>query len=119
MKQKQCTRCLFFYSLYILTVLSVLNVLSVLSCNQAAKGFFCVQSQCAHTVCLLNVFSESQLLDWHLQLDRSLPAPLDMVGAWLHEAEGALRQEIVVQQAHDVTDTTVHRALEQHKVSME
>ncbi|XP_047184808.1 nesprin-1-like [Scophthalmus maximus] len=57
----------------------------------------------------------NRLLDWHLQLDRSLPAPLDMVGAWLHEAEGALRQEIVVQQAHDVTDTTVHRALEQHK----
>uniref|UniRef100_A0A3B4ZTZ2 Calponin-homology (CH) domain-containing protein n=1 Tax=Stegastes partitus TaxID=144197 RepID=A0A3B4ZTZ2_9TELE len=61
----------------------------------------------------------NRLLDWHLQLDRCLPAPLDTVGAWLHEAEGALRQEIVVQQAHDVTATTVHRALEQHKVSME
>lgn len=59
-----------------------------------------------------------QLLDWHLQLDRSLPAPLDMVGEWLHEAEGALRQEIIVQQAHDVTANTVHRALEQHKVSI-
>ncbi|CAB1447009.1 unnamed protein product [Pleuronectes platessa] len=57
----------------------------------------------------------NRLLDWHLQLDRSLPAPLDTVGAWLHEAEGALRQEIVVQQAHDVTAKTVHRALEQHK----
>nr|XP_029132983.1 nesprin-1-like [Labrus bergylta] len=56
-----------------------------------------------------------RLLDWHLLLDRSLPTPLDMVGAWLHEAEGALRQEIVVQQAHDVTASTVHRALEQHK----
>lgn len=64
-------------------------------------------------------FSASQLLDWHLQLDRSLPAPLDMVGAWLHQAEGALRQEIIVQQAHDETANTVHRALEQHKVSME
>uniref|UniRef100_A0A3Q1FJF3 Calponin-homology (CH) domain-containing protein n=1 Tax=Acanthochromis polyacanthus TaxID=80966 RepID=A0A3Q1FJF3_9TELE len=61
----------------------------------------------------------NRLLDWHLQLDRCLPAPLDSVGAWLHEAEGALRQEIIVQQAHDVTATTVHRALEQHKVSME
>uniref|UniRef100_A0A3Q1ESI7 Calponin-homology (CH) domain-containing protein n=1 Tax=Acanthochromis polyacanthus TaxID=80966 RepID=A0A3Q1ESI7_9TELE len=57
----------------------------------------------------------NRLLDWHLQLDRCLPAPLDSVGAWLHEAEGALRQEIIVQQAHDVTATTVHRALEQHK----
>nr|XP_019953051.1 PREDICTED: nesprin-1-like [Paralichthys olivaceus] len=57
----------------------------------------------------------NRLLDWHLQLDRSLPAPLDTVGAWLHEAEGALRQEIVVQQAHDMTAKTVHRALEQHK----
>ncbi|XP_040920912.1 nesprin-1-like [Toxotes jaculatrix] len=57
----------------------------------------------------------NKLLDWHLQLDRSLPAPLNMVGAWLHEAEGALRQEIIIQQAHDVTANTVHRALEQHK----
>uniref|UniRef100_A0A3Q3FM53 Calponin-homology (CH) domain-containing protein n=1 Tax=Labrus bergylta TaxID=56723 RepID=A0A3Q3FM53_9LABR len=59
-----------------------------------------------------------RLLDWHLLLDRSLPTPLDMVGAWLHEAEGALRQEIVVQQAHDVTASTVHRALEQHKTEV-
>ncbi|XP_023266580.1 nesprin-1-like [Seriola lalandi dorsalis] len=57
----------------------------------------------------------NRLLDWHLQLDRSLPAPLNMVGAWLHEAEGALRQEIIIHQAHDVTANTVHRALEQHK----
>uniref|UniRef100_A0A3P9CPG9 Calponin-homology (CH) domain-containing protein n=1 Tax=Maylandia zebra TaxID=106582 RepID=A0A3P9CPG9_9CICH len=57
-----------------------------------------------------------RLLDWHLQLDRSLPAPLDTVGAWLHEAEEALRQEITIQQAHDITASTVHRALEQHKV---
>lgn len=40
-----------------------------------------------------------------------------MVGAWLHEAEDALRQEVIVQQAHEVTASTVHRALEQHKVS--
>ncbi|XP_071058018.1 nesprin-1-like [Pseudochaenichthys georgianus] len=59
--------------------------------------------------------ASNRLLDWHLQLDRSLPAPLDSVGAWLHEAEGALRQEIIVHQAHDVTAATVHRALEQHK----
>ncbi|XP_074471050.1 nesprin-1-like isoform X3 [Sebastes fasciatus] len=57
----------------------------------------------------------NRLLDWHLQLDRSLPAPLDTVGTWLHEAEGALRQEITVHQAHDVTANIVHRALEQHK----
>ena len=42
-----------------------------------------------------------------------------MVGTWLHQAEGALRQEIVIHQAHDETANTVHRALEQHKVSME
>lgn len=59
-----------------------------------------------------------QLLDWHLQLDGCLPAPLDIVGAWLHEAEGALRQEIVIHQAHDITANIIHRALEQHKVSM-
>lgn len=57
-----------------------------------------------------------QLLDWHLHLDRSLPAPLDAVGTWLHEAEGALRQEFVVQHAHEATANTVHKALEQHKV---
>ncbi|XP_067337447.1 nesprin-1 isoform X16 [Channa argus] len=57
----------------------------------------------------------NRILDWHLQLDRSLPAPLDMVGTWLHEAEGTLRQEIIVQQAHEVTANIVHRALEQHK----
>uniref|UniRef100_A0A3B5PXI2 Calponin-homology (CH) domain-containing protein n=1 Tax=Xiphophorus maculatus TaxID=8083 RepID=A0A3B5PXI2_XIPMA len=57
----------------------------------------------------------NRLLDWHLHLDRSLPAPLGTVGEWLHEAEGALRQEITVQQAHDNTASTVHRALEQHK----
>lgn len=49
----------------------------------------------------------------------SLPAPLDTVGTWLHQAEGALRQEIIIQQAHDETANSVHRALEQHKVSME
>uniref|UniRef100_A0A3B5QS06 Calponin-homology (CH) domain-containing protein n=1 Tax=Xiphophorus maculatus TaxID=8083 RepID=A0A3B5QS06_XIPMA len=61
----------------------------------------------------------NRLLDWHLHLDRSLPAPLGTVGEWLHEAEGALRQEITVQQAHDNTASTVHRALEQHKVSFQ
>lgn len=54
----------------------------------------------------------------HLHLDRSLPAPLDTVGSWLHEAEGALRQEDAVPQGQDVTTaTSVHRALEHHKVS--
>ena len=77
---------------------------------------FAIHSQCSSD-CIFN--SLFQLLDWHLQLDRSLPAPLDSVGAWLHEAEGALRQEIIVHQAHDVTAATVHRALEQHKVSMQ
>ena len=67
---------------------------------------------------VLNLCS-SQLLDWHLQLDRSLPSPLGMVGLWLHQAEGALRQEITLQQAPEETANTVRRTLEQHKVSME
>uniref|UniRef100_A0A8C6UDR5 Calponin-homology (CH) domain-containing protein n=1 Tax=Neogobius melanostomus TaxID=47308 RepID=A0A8C6UDR5_9GOBI len=57
----------------------------------------------------------NRLLDWHLKLDRSLPAPLDQVGAWLHQAEGGLRQEVIMQQAHDETANIFHRALEQHK----
>lgn len=69
------------------------------------------------TFYLFHSFASFQLLDWHLDLDKSLPAPLDMVGAWLHEAEDALRQEVIVQQAHEVTASTCHRALEQHKVS--
>uniref|UniRef100_A0A8C5AJ13 Calponin-homology (CH) domain-containing protein n=1 Tax=Gadus morhua TaxID=8049 RepID=A0A8C5AJ13_GADMO len=60
----------------------------------------------------------NRLLDWHLQLDRSLPAPLGQVGVWLHRAEEALRQDIPpAPQAHEQTTGTVHRALEQHKVS--
>ncbi|KAJ0026823.1 hypothetical protein NQD34_017823, partial [Periophthalmus magnuspinnatus] len=57
----------------------------------------------------------NRLLDWHLKLDRSLPAPLDQVGSWLHQAEGALRQEVIMQQAHEQTANIIHRALEQHK----
>ena len=98
MTQKQCIGCAFADCDHQFT--PALNVLALC----------CLFSQW---------FPPFQLLDWHLQLDRSLPAPLDTVGAWLHEAEGALRQEIVVQQAHDVTAKTVHRALEQHKVGLE
>lgn len=41
-----------------------------------------------------------------------------MVGAWLHEAEGALRHEAIIQQVHDSTANSVQRALEHHKVRM-
>ena len=62
----------------------------------------------------------TQLLDWHLQLDRALPAPLGQVGVWLHRAEEVLRQDVPpAHQAQEQTASTVHRALEQHKVSPE
>ena len=57
-----------------------------------------------------------QLLDWHIHLDKSLPGPLGVMGAWLHRAEIALREEIPIHQAHEETANGVHRKLEQHKV---
>lgn len=56
------------------------------------------------------------MLDWHIHLDKSLPAPLGTIGAWLYRAESALREEVTVQQAHEETANTIHRKLEQHKV---
>ncbi|RXM34120.1 Nesprin-1 [Acipenser ruthenus] len=57
----------------------------------------------------------ARLLEWHIQLDKSLPGPLGAIGAWLHRAEEALREEITVQQAHEETANIIHRKLEQHK----
>ncbi|XP_037056262.1 nesprin-1 isoform X2 [Peromyscus leucopus] len=57
----------------------------------------------------------SRLFDWHIQLDKSLPAPLGTIGAWLYRAEVALREEITIQQAHEETANTIQRKLEQHK----
>lgn len=57
-----------------------------------------------------------QLFDWHIQLDKSLPAPLGTIGAWLYRAEVALREEITIQQVHEETANTIQRKLEQHKV---
>uniref|UniRef100_A0A8C2US11 Calponin-homology (CH) domain-containing protein n=1 Tax=Chinchilla lanigera TaxID=34839 RepID=A0A8C2US11_CHILA len=57
----------------------------------------------------------SRLFDWHSQLDKSLPAPLGTIGAWLYRAEVALKEEIAVQQAHEETANTIQRKLEQHK----
>uniref|UniRef100_A0A8C3KS51 Calponin-homology (CH) domain-containing protein n=1 Tax=Calidris pygmaea TaxID=425635 RepID=A0A8C3KS51_9CHAR len=57
----------------------------------------------------------SRLADWHRHLDKSLPAPLGTIGAWLYRAEAALREEVTVQQAHEETANTIHRKLEQHK----
>lgn len=59
----------------------------------------------------------SQLLDWHIHLDKSLPGPLGVVGAWLHRAELALREEVPLQHAHEETANVLHRKLEQHKVT--
>uniref|UniRef100_A0A8C5X1F2 Calponin-homology (CH) domain-containing protein n=1 Tax=Malurus cyaneus samueli TaxID=2593467 RepID=A0A8C5X1F2_9PASS len=60
----------------------------------------------------------SRMLDWHIHLDKSLPAPLGTIGAWLYRAESALREEVTVQQAHEETANTIHRKLEQHKVDV-
>ncbi|MGH0114382.1 UNVERIFIED_CONTAM: hypothetical protein FKN15_005783 [Acipenser sinensis] len=57
----------------------------------------------------------ARLLEWHIQLDKSLPGPLGAIGAWLHRAEEALREEITVQQAHEETANIIHRKLEQNK----
>ncbi|KAM8787980.1 nesprin-1-like [Rhynchonycteris naso] len=57
----------------------------------------------------------SRLFDWHIQLDKSLPAPLGNIGAWLYRAEVALREEIAIQQVHEETANTIQRKLEQHK----
>jgi len=58
----------------------------------------------------------AQLLDWHIHLDKSLPGPLGVIGAWLHRAELSLREDIPIQQAHEETANIIHRKLEQHKV---
>lgn len=59
-----------------------------------------------------------QLFDWHIQLDKSLPAPLGTIGAWLYRAEVALREEITIQQVHEETANTIQRKREQHKVKV-
>ncbi|RXN33841.1 nesprin-1 isoform X3 [Labeo rohita] len=56
-----------------------------------------------------------RLLDWHIHLDKSLPGPLGVIGAWLHRAELSLREDIPIQQAHEETANIIHRKLEQHK----
>uniref|UniRef100_A0A8C2F311 Calponin-homology (CH) domain-containing protein n=1 Tax=Cyprinus carpio TaxID=7962 RepID=A0A8C2F311_CYPCA len=55
-----------------------------------------------------------RLLDWHIHLDKSLPGPLGVIGAWLHRAELSLREDIPIQQAHEETANIIHRKLEQH-----
>uniref|UniRef100_A0A8C5RJ37 Spectrin repeat containing nuclear envelope protein 1 n=1 Tax=Laticauda laticaudata TaxID=8630 RepID=A0A8C5RJ37_LATLA len=57
----------------------------------------------------------SQLFEWHLYLDKSLPAPLGPIAAWLCRAETSLREDISIQQSHEETADTLHRKLEQHK----
>ncbi|TRY83459.1 hypothetical protein DNTS_016204 [Danionella cerebrum] len=56
-----------------------------------------------------------RLLDWHIHLDKSLPSPLGVIGAWLHRAELSLREDVPIQQAHEETANIIHRKLEQHK----
>lgn len=58
-----------------------------------------------------------QLLDWHLHLDKSLPGPLGVIGAWLHRGEMALREDFPIQQAPEEAANVLHRKLEQHKVT--
>lgn len=58
-------------------------------------------------------------MDWHIHLDKSLPGPLGVVGAWLHRAELALREDVPLQHAHEETANVLHRKLEQHKVTFD
>uniref|UniRef100_A0A3Q3K894 Calponin-homology (CH) domain-containing protein n=1 Tax=Monopterus albus TaxID=43700 RepID=A0A3Q3K894_MONAL len=60
----------------------------------------------------------ARLLDWHIHLDKSLPGPLGVIGAWLHRAEMALREDVPIQHAHEETANVLHRKLEQHKVKL-
>uniref|UniRef100_A0A672NAB1 Nesprin-1-like n=1 Tax=Sinocyclocheilus grahami TaxID=75366 RepID=A0A672NAB1_SINGR len=71
------------------------------------------QNQNAARVFLYESFM-SRLLDWHIHLDKSLPGPLGVIGAWLHRAELSLREDIPIQQAHEETANIIHRKLEQH-----
>lgn len=68
--------------------------------------------------CCFFIGCRLQLLDWHIHLDKSLPGPLGVVGAWLHRAEMALREDIPLQHAHEETANLLHRKLEQHKVTL-
>uniref|UniRef100_A0A3Q3WCC8 Calponin-homology (CH) domain-containing protein n=1 Tax=Mola mola TaxID=94237 RepID=A0A3Q3WCC8_MOLML len=61
----------------------------------------------------------ARLLDWHIHLDKSLPGPLGVIGAWLHRAEMALREDIPIQHAHEETANVLHRKLDQHKVTQQ
>uniref|UniRef100_A0A3B3ZCG1 Calponin-homology (CH) domain-containing protein n=1 Tax=Periophthalmus magnuspinnatus TaxID=409849 RepID=A0A3B3ZCG1_9GOBI len=56
----------------------------------------------------------ARLLEWHIHLDKSLPGPLGVIGAWLHRAEMALRDDIPIHHAHEETANVIHRKLEQH-----
>ncbi|ETE70296.1 Nesprin-1, partial [Ophiophagus hannah] len=58
---------------------------------------------------------DDDLFEWHLYLDKSLPAPLGPIAAWLCRAETSLREDISIQQSHEETADTLHRKLEQHK----
>uniref|UniRef100_A0A3Q2Y219 Calponin-homology (CH) domain-containing protein n=1 Tax=Hippocampus comes TaxID=109280 RepID=A0A3Q2Y219_HIPCM len=75
----------------------------------------CLKSTHCQDFHVLFISSYLKLLDWHLLLDTSLPAPLDVLGAWLHHTEGALRQDGSAQQA----DQTVSKALQRHKVDQQ
>uniref|UniRef100_A0A670IV44 Calponin-homology (CH) domain-containing protein n=1 Tax=Podarcis muralis TaxID=64176 RepID=A0A670IV44_PODMU len=57
----------------------------------------------------------SRIFEWHLHLDKSLPAPLGTIGAWLHRAEASLTEEIISQQAHEETANIINRKLGQQK----
>lgn len=76
----------------------------------------CTVGSCFGRVVLFNE-CQLQLLDWHIHLDKSLPGPLGVIGAWLHRAEMALREDIPIQHAHEETANVLHRKLEQHKVA--
>uniref|UniRef100_A0A3P9H2Z0 Calponin-homology (CH) domain-containing protein n=1 Tax=Oryzias latipes TaxID=8090 RepID=A0A3P9H2Z0_ORYLA len=57
----------------------------------------------------------TRLLDWHIHLDTSLPGPLGSIGAWLHRAEMALREDFPLHHAPEETANVLHRKLQQHQ----
>ncbi|XP_013912844.1 PREDICTED: nesprin-1-like [Thamnophis sirtalis] len=69
---------------------------------------------CFKLQCIIKL-PDTILFEWHLYLDKSLPAPLGPIAAWLCRAETSLREDISIQQSHEETADTLHRKLEQHK----
>lgn len=67
---------------------------------------------------LRNVVFLHQLRDYRIQLDTSLPAPLDAVARWLLKAEGALGEDELEPQDHGRAADDAKEKQELLKVSL-